>query len=219
MKDKYMFVVAHPDDEVLGAGAFIANAIRHGHQVHIVVLNADYEITRQDMRNDVERSHEVLGVKNSTLLGYKSMNFYNEDHRRIVEDIEGCIRSFEPDYVFTHFDGDIHTDHVMTSKLVQQAARLWQRHCEGHKIKGLYFMEVLSSTNWGNGNFQPDTYVEVSRQDVEKKIDALLVYKNVVRSVPHPRSVDAIRASAVIRGCEIGYRYAEAFQTVWRDNI
>lgn len=29
---KHLFVVAHPDDEVLGAGAFIYDAIRRGDQ-------------------------------------------------------------------------------------------------------------------------------------------------------------------------------------------
>ena len=39
---KYMFVVAHPDDEVLGAGGFIHKAIQHGDDVCVVILNADY---------------------------------------------------------------------------------------------------------------------------------------------------------------------------------
>lgn len=35
---RYLFVVAHPDDEVLGAGAFIFDAVRNGDAVGVVVM-------------------------------------------------------------------------------------------------------------------------------------------------------------------------------------
>ena len=79
--------------------------------------------------------------------------------------------------------------------------------------------EVLSSTNWSNDGFKPDTYVEISQQDLNQKVKALLEYKNVVRPCPHPRSAKAISSLAVLRGCDVGYNYAEAFKTVWRDSL
>lgn len=216
---KYMFVVAHPDDEVLGAGAFIHKAIKNGDDVLVVILNADYEKTRKEMFNDIEKSHAVLGVTNRCLCSYKNMDFYNEAHRDMVETIEAEIKEFKPDYIFTHYEGDLHSDHHITSMVTQQAARLWQRHSEGHKVKGLYFMEVLSSTNWGKNDFKPDTYIEATADDMQCKVQALAVYHNVVRPMPHPRSVDCIKALAILRGADIGYTYAEAFKTCWRDNL
>lgn len=214
---KYMFVVAHPDDEVLGAGAFIHKLVKQESEVCVVILNADYEKTRKEMFEDISKSHACLGVSNRALFSYKNMAFFSENHREIVESVEAEIKNFEPDYIFTHYADDVHTDHRITSLLVQQAARLWQRHSEGHKAKALYFMEVLSSTNWGKNDFSPDTYVEVSKEDMEAKMDALKAYKNVVRPVPHPRSEDCIYALATLRGGDIGYKFAEAFKTCWRD--
>lgn len=216
---KYMFVVAHPDDEVLGGGAFINKAIKRGDEVCVVILNADYEKTRNEMFNDIKRSHDVLGIINTALFSYRNMDFYNENHRDMVESIEAEIKSFQPDYIFTHNEKDLHSDHAITSMVTQQAARLWQRHSSGHKVKGLYFMEILSSTNWSGHSFKPDTYVEVSKEDVEAKIDALKVYQNVVRPAPHPRSEECVKSLAVIRGADIGYKYAEGFVTCWRDCI
>ena len=216
---RYMFVVAHPDDEVLGAGAFIRKAISDGHQVSVVILNADYEKTRKEMFNDIEKSHNILGITNRSLFSYKNMDFYNENHRDIVETIENEIREFKPDFVFTHYEQDLHSDHRITSMLTQQAARLWQRHSTGYKIKGLYFMEVLSSTNWSDSCFNPDTYVEVSSDDIEAKIEALKVYQNVVRKPPHPRSEECVKSLAILRGADKGYLYAEAFKTCWRDRL
>ena len=214
---KYMFVVAHPDDEVLGAGALIHKVIKEGNEVCVVILNADYEKTRNEMFNDIKKSHDILGITNSALFSYRNMGFYTENHREMVESIETEIRAFEPDYVFTHNDKDLHSDHGITSIVAQQAARLWQRHSKGHKIKALYFMEILSSTNWGANDFAPDTYVEVSGEDMMAEIEALKVYQNVIREAPHPRRPECIMGLATLRGADIGYRYAKAFKTVWRD--
>lgn len=216
---KYMFVVAHPDDEVLGAGAYIHKLIKEQNEVCVVILNADYEKTRNEMFNDIKKSHNVLGVTNSALFSFRNMDFYNENHRTMVETIEDEIRLFEPDYIFTHNDKDLHSDHHITSMVTQQAARLWQRHSTGHKIKALYFMEILSSTNWSLYDFKPDTYVAVSEEDIEAEIEALKVYQNVVRKAPHPRSIECLRALPVLRGADIGFSYAKAFKTCWRDCI
>ena len=216
---RYMFIVAHPDDEVLGAGAFIHKLIKNGEEVSVVILNADYEKTRKEMFNDIEKSHNALGVKDRALFSYKNMSFYNENHREMVESLEAEIKRFEPDYIFTHSDKDLHSDHAITSMVTQQAARLWQRHSSGHKIKALYFMEILSSTNWSSYGFKPDTYVEVSEEDIEAKINALKAYQNVVRDAPHPRSVKCVKAHSVLRGSDIGYIHSEAFKTCWRDCI
>lgn len=214
---RYMFVVAHPDDEVLGAGAFIHKIIKEGHEVSVVILNADYEKTRKEMFNDIEKSHDILGVTRRSLFSYKNMDFYNENHRDMVETIEAELREFKPDYLFTHFEQDLHSDHRITSMVTQQAARLWQRHSTGYKLKALYFMEVLSSTNWCLYDFKPDTYVEVTKEDVVAKVEALKVYQNVVRKPPHPRSEECVEALSILRGSNIGYVHAEAFKTAWRD--
>lgn len=216
---RYMFVVAHPDDEVLGAGAYIHKLIESGEEVCVVIMNADYEKTRKEMFDDIKKSHDILGVKNSALFSYKNMSFYTENHRDMVETIEKEIREFKPDVIFTHNDKDLHSDHHITSMVTQQAARLWQRHSKGHKVKALYFMEILSSTNWSAHDFKPDTYAEVSPENMEAKIAALACYKNVVRPDPHPRSKGNIYALAYLRGSDIGFYTAEAFKTVWRDYV
>ena len=219
---KHLFVVAHPDDEVLGAGGFIHKAIKNKDEVLVIILNADYEKTRKEMFSDIEKSHKVLGITEHSLYSYKNMSFWNENHREIVETIEKEIDRFQPDNIFTHFDGDIHTDHKIVSYLTQQAARRWQREGYSSKInkpRALYFMEVLSSTNWGSVGFVPDTYEKISADDLEKKIESLEKYKNVVRPSPHPRSEECIKSLAILRGSNIGYDYAEAFKTCWRGAI
>lgn len=222
---KHLFVVAHPDDEVLGGGAFIYDSARRGDEVAVVVLNTcDTTRYEKDMKKilvDMKRSHDILGIKYRFCHKYIDSNFHNADHRDMVQQIEDAIRLFRPDNIFTQHPGDINTDHYWTAASCMEAFRIWQRGREyDHPVEGLYLMEVQSSTDWALnpsiGRFEPNTYIEVSAAAVEAKIEALAVYENVIRPVPHPRSADALRALPVLRGSQAGVPLAEAFECVFR---
>ena len=49
---------------------------------------------------------------------------------------------------------------------------------------------------------------------MNKKIKALKIYKSEVKKFPFPRSIDAIKALAKVRGSEIGVNFAEAFEVL-----
>ena len=149
------------------------------------------------------------------------MRFKDADHHEIVRFIESCIKDCKPEVLITHHPADIHIDHNITAQCCLEAAKLPQRGITDiPKILSISFMEVASSTDWNintsNGKFFPNSYGEVTEQDIEAKIKAIEVYKDVMRDRPHPRCSDSIFAKAVCRGCESGYQYAEAFQTVFR---
>ena len=224
----HLFVVAHPDDEVLGAGAFIYEASKRGDRIAVLVLNT-CDTTRYKDDNtmivaDMAASHQILGVAECYRGRYLDSNFHNADHREMVQMIENVIRQFEPDNIFTQHPGDVNTDHFWTTAACMEAFHLFQRGREDvHPITGLYLMEVQSSTDWAlnpsESRFEPNTYFEVSYESVIKKIEALNVYENVIRPVPHPRSVEALMALPRLRGAQAGYEYAEAFQCVFRRGL
>lgn len=222
---RHLFVVAHPDDEVLGAGAFIYDAVKRGDSVAVVVLNTcdttRYEDDRDQIKRDLAESHEKLGLHKSYLYTFTDSNFNREDHRSMVEAIENAIKDFQPDTIFTQHPGDINTDHYWTAASCMEAFRLWQRgRGEYHPVEAMYLMEVQSSTDWAlnpsEERFKPNTFVEVSPEAVDAKVDALAAYENVIRPVPHPRSTKALYALPVLRGAQAGYPLAEAFECVFR---
>ncbi len=222
---RYLFVVAHPDDEVLGAGGFIYEAHKRGDECAALVLNTcdttRYEDDRSKIVEDLKRSHEIVGITKQYLGQYVDSNFQREDHRDMVQFIEGAIRDFQPDAVFTQHPGDINTDHYWCAASCMEAFRLWQRGRERVKpIDGLYLMEVQSSTDWAlnpsEKRFAPNTYVPITEDALQAKIDALKVYENVIRPCPHPRSQEALVALPVLRGAQSGNEYAEAFECVFR---
>ena len=219
MGNRYLFVVAHPDDEVLGAGATIRKLVDEGNIVRVIILNADFEISRPNMAEDLLKSKEVLGIDYVYGFNFENMGFVNENHRKMVEEIEKCIQDFKPHYIFTHSPDDVHSDHKITNMVCLQAARFGQRNNKNWKIKGLYYFEVLSSTDWGVSAFEPNVFVNVTEKQLQAKVKALDVYKNVLRSAPHPRRKANIYALATYRGSQIGYNYAEGFKLVWRDEL
>lgn len=222
---KHLFVVAHPDDEVLGAGAFIYDSARRGDEIGVMVLNTcdttRYEEDLNKITEDLSETHKFLGVAKSFTCNHLDSNFHNADHRQMVQEIEAVIREFEPDNIFTQSPGDINTDHYWTAASCMEAFRIWQRGREKIKpITALYLMEVQSSTDWALNpaikKFEPNTYVRVSEEGIEAKIQALGMYENVIRPVPHPRSVSSLRSLPILRGAQAGVPYAEAFECVFR---
>ena len=58
--------------------------------------------------------------------------------------------------------------------------------------------------------FRPNSYVEISDY-LDTKIDIMKIYKSEIQDFPGPRSEQAIRALAALRGSQMGSTAAEAF--------
>lgn len=222
---RYLVVAAHPDDEALGAGAFIHRVSKNGNEVYVCLLS-HWSPTRDDnLEEGIKKSHDILGVKKTYVGDFGCMRFKDADHHEIVRFIEACIKDCLPEVIITHHPGDIHIDHDVTNECCLEAARLPQRQLWGKmedelvfRIKKIMLMEVPSSTDWGFNTktaFIPNEFVEVSEEDVDAKIRAIGVYKEVVRKPPHPRSEKSIQALATVRGSQCGILCAEAFQQIF----
>lgn len=217
---RYLIVAAHPDDEALGAGAMIHHTVKNGNEVFVCLLS-HWSPTRDDnLEAGIKESHRILGVTKSYVGDFGCMRFKDADHHEMVRFIESCIVDCQPDVLITHHPADIHIDHGIASECCLEAARLPQRKiCSISPIKGIYFMEIPSSTDWNvNPAISPfcaNLFIAVSNSDIKAKVNAIDVYSNVLRERPHPRSFAGIQALATIRGCQCGADYAEGFQAVF----
>ena len=222
----YLIVVAHPDDEVLGAGATMYKLKKQGHKVAVVTM-ANHAAARANisatLSEDQEESMKILGVNKIYTADFPNIKMNTVPHLELVQFIEKCIEDFKAEVIITHHPSDTNNDHVMTSYAAQAAARLFQRRTDIVPLKEFLFMEVLSSTEWSfdssANRFTPNCFVEVGLDGVEKKLEALFKYRGVMRDYPHPRSYEALKGLAAYRGCQAGCNYAEAFECVFKRGI
>lgn len=219
----YLVVVAHPDDEVLGAGATIHKLIQKGHRVAVATM-ANHAAARANISNtlvaDQNEAFTLMGVTKSYAADFPNIRMNTVAHLELVKFVESCIEDFGAEAIITHHPSDTNNDHVQTSYAVQAASRLFQRKSGVPSLKELLYMEVPSSTEWSfdssSNRFMPNFFVEIGKEGVELKIKALDAYKGVMRAYPHPRSNEAIDGLAAYRGVQAGCNYAEAFECVFR---
>lgn len=221
----YLVVVAHPDDEVLGAGATLYKLAKEGHKVNVCILSGAASAREKHsnikaLKKNIISSSKILGIKKVIIGDYPNIEFNTIPHLKLVQLIENVITTTKPDIVFTHHPADLNNDHLHTSLACQAAVRLFQRKNDITPVKELLFMEVPSATEWGLNKamnpFNPNTFIEVGEESICKKLEALSKYVGVMRDYPHPRSEEAIKGLASYRGSQAGLVYAEAFECVFR---
>ncbi len=222
----YLFVVAHPDDEVLGAGATIFKLIKNGDFVTICMLSGSVSARQkrpldEELACDIDKALKMIGVSHLIKGDFPNIEFNTVPHLKLVQFVEKAIVDSDADIVFTHHPSDLNNDHLHTSLACQAAVRLFQRNHKINKIREFYFMEISSSTDWSLNRslnqFAPNTYIQIGVEGLAKKIQAISQYRNVMREYPHPRSEEAIRALAIYRGSQSGLQYAEVFECVFRN--
>ncbi len=209
-------IVAHPDDEALGAGGTMALHARRGDTVHPIFLADGVGARGQDEAAAEKRAQAgrlaaaALGASTPRFLGFPDNRLDTVALLEIIRAIEKVIAIIGPDTVYTHHQGDLNIDHAICHRAVLTACRPLPQ-CT---VRRIYAMEVLSSTEWGSPSpaqgFMPTHFVDVTTT-VEAKRHALEAYAEEMREFPHARSFEAVDALMRMRGSTVGLGAAEAF--------
>ncbi|HEX9796764.1 MAG TPA: PIG-L family deacetylase [Anaerolineales bacterium] len=193
---KVMFLGAHPDDIELGCGALLANIGGRADIVCVTLSDNQDNPELADLVDEHKRSMEVLGVPaGSVLLGAFETRNFARDRQQILEYLYQLNREHRPDIVFVHTLADIHQDHGVVT---QEALRAFR----GTSVLGF---DVLRSSH----GFFPHFLVEVSQDDVERKLKALAEYKTYGQRYYFDPAV--VRATLVRHGALAERPYAEGF--------
>jgi LmbE family N-acetylglucosaminyl deacetylase len=159
-----LFLGAHPDDIELGCGALLHNIIK---QTDVLCVTLSDNQKNPDLKNVKDEHYEsmaVLGVpREKIILGPFTTRVFPESRQDILEYFLKLRREFHPDLVFIHAKQDIHQDHLT---MTDEALRAFRG------ITVLGFDVVRSSYG-----FFPHFLMEVSEEDVNKKIEALACYE------------------------------------------
>jgi LmbE family N-acetylglucosaminyl deacetylase len=215
---RVLVVAAHPDDELLGAGATVARHVDDGDQVVAVIASegatARYQAGAETMLERCAREAAgVLGIHDLRFLGFPDQRMDTRPLIEITQAIEAVLREVRPDVVYTHFWGDLNRDH----RVVAEATQVACRPIGDDYPRRLIAFETPSSTEWAppepGSAFTPNHFVDVTTT-IDRKLAAMARYTSEVRPAPHPRSLEALRTRAAGWGHIVGRAYAEAFVIV-----
>ena len=209
-----LITAAHPDDEVLSLGGSIARWVREGHGVSVLFFTDG--VGSRGRNSAAAKTRQKAARKAAEILGFSIAGFGTfPDNQldqvallKIAQTIERTKNKLQPEQVYTHFWGDLNIDH----RRVFEGTLTAFRPQPGEKCRAIHSFEVASATEWGSpaASFLPNTYIELTADDVEKAVRAYQAYILEVRADPHSRSVEAFLARRVVRGRESGVEWAEA---------
>lgn len=161
---RVLFIGAHPDDIELGCGALIHQIAPQTEVLCVTLSDNQKNPLLKNLVQEHYRSMNVLGVKReNVILGPFTTRIFPDARQEILEYFLKLRRDFNPDLIFVHSKADVHQDH---NTITDEALRAFR----GMTVLG--FDVVRSSYG-----FFPHFIVEVSEENVNKKIEALSQYE------------------------------------------
>jgi LmbE family N-acetylglucosaminyl deacetylase len=216
MNKNIVVVAPHPDDETIGCGGTILRHIAEADEVHWLIMTSMYEdlgFSRERMEirdREIQSVAQLYGFASVNKLGFPTTKLDTLPFGTIVQKIDEVFKSIQPETVYVPYRGDVHTDHKICFDAAVSSTK-WFRQ---QTIKRVLAYETISETEFGinpdNNGFRPNVFVNIENY-LEKKLEILKEYAGEIGQFPFPRSEQAIRALAMLRGSASGTSAAEAF--------
>lgn len=211
-----LVVAPHPDDETLGCGGVILRHLAEGDRVHWVIATCmtpggGYKADEIERRGwEIAEVRERYGFQRVHALDFQTTRLDAVPMADVIESFSRVIADAKPQVLYMPCRGDIHTDHKVVFDAVASCTK-WFRT---PSLERVLAYETISETNFGLSaegmNFHPNVYVDITSY-LKSKIEIMKIYSGEMSPFPFPRSDEAIRALAALRGAESGFAAAEAF--------
>ena len=161
---RVLFLGAHPDDIELGCGALLHHIVKQTDVLCVTLSDNQKNPDLKNVKNEHFEAMAVLGVpEEKIILGPFTTRVFPATRQEILEYFLKLRRDFKPDLIFVHSRQDMHQDH---NTMTEEALRAYRG------ITVLGFDVVRSSYD-----FFPHFLVEVTEENVNKKIEALSKYE------------------------------------------
>jgi LmbE family N-acetylglucosaminyl deacetylase len=213
---KTLVIAPHPDDESLGCGGTLLRRKAEGAELGWLIVTGISEEAGWPMDQVKQRDAELQTVEK--LFGFSEV-FNLRLPTACIDELpmgelighfSAVFKSFQPEEVFLPHRCDVHTDHKAVFDAVAACTK-WFRY---PSVRRVLAYETLSETDFGldpDSGFRPNCFVDIGSY-LEEKLRILSVYRSELGTFPFPRSLEAIRALATLRGATAGFGAAEAFQ-------
>lgn len=200
-----------------GGGGSILKFKDAGNEIYwlnVTDVKAEYGWERsfvEKRRIQINQAKEYYGFHEFINLQFPPAQLDDRNKSMLIEAIGGIFDRVKPDCIILPDYNDAHSDH----KYVFEAACACSKTFRRGYIKRILTMEIASETNFGkpDGLFHPNLYIDISDY-MDRKLEALRIYDTELGELPFPRSAEAVKSQAVVRGIEAGVLYAEAFRVI-----
>lgn len=210
MTSSILFICAHSDDHIIGAGGSIAKYVSEGKRVLVLILSYG-ERTHPWLKADVTKTLRAQETKEAdTIIGCSSRFFdlreghYLEDFPAIREEVLALLQKERPVRIFTHSNEDPHPDHQACYQLTRELLKI-------SKVK----TELYSFSIWNpfslKRNRLPRMYVDITETH-NQKVTALRSFKSQWAALL--LLFGSIFTREIKNGLHIGKRYAESFYRI-----
>jgi len=217
-----LVIGAHIDDESFGMGGTIYEHTQRGDVVDVLTItdscsvqykNKNWKKMMREKQKQAKKVMDILGVRRYELNELPEMTLDISTQIDVNRIIGNKIESFDPDIVYTHFSGDLNSDHRYVFKSTMVACRPIEDDV-GSSNRKIISYEVPSSSEWSWMHFNPNMYASLSSREIDKKMQAVHCYESEIRDWPHPRSRDAIYYQMKHHGSTVGCFAAERFKII-----
>jgi len=216
MKKNILVVAPHPDDETLGCGATLLRLASEGHVIHWLIMTCmqpEQGFTQERIaarQNEIEQVRNAYNFAEVYRINFPTTLLDTVPVGDLVRSVSNAIQNCQANTVFVPYRNDVHSDHAATFDATIACCKTF-RHLT---VRSVYAYETLSETEFGlrpdDPGFRPNLFIDISTW-IDRKIEILEMFAGELGEFPFPRSIECVRAQALLRGSQSGVRAAEAF--------
>lgn len=229
MEGKRLLVVsAHAADYVWRSGGTIANYIRNGAEVCVVVLSYGVRGESNDLwKQEGQTAETVKGIRDgetrkaAQILGIKNIEFWDyEDYpipfdKEMEEKMVKKIRTFRPDIIITHdkydilnFDHNHASDFVWRCSIMSNSSGVLVEGTRPTKQMRLFGFEPHQTEL---SHYTPGSFVDIT-ESYEQKVEAMKCFQAQHHLIQYYTDRAAMRGNHARRlSGNQNYKYAESF--------
>jgi LmbE family N-acetylglucosaminyl deacetylase len=206
--EKVLFLCPHPDDAEFSSGGTIAKLIENNIEIHYAVFSMCEKsipdgFVSGTIKNELLQVCDFMGVKRKFMHLYNfEVRVFPQYRQEILEEMVKLNKLTKFDLVFLPSSSDIHQDHKT----------IYDEGIRAFKQSRLLSYEMP----WNNFSFLSNLYVTLEERHLQKKIEALKLYKS--QSFRQYSNEEYLKSLMKIKGLQINEKYAETFQ-ILRWNI
>lgn len=204
IQKKILLFAPHPDDEIIGCGGYLAQHVSHSQIQIIIVTNGEHGL------NNISDSHirqseclaglDEIGINQEQVVFWNFVDNQIPLHGQIVQLCREFVQHFNANEILLPAPTEQHPDHRRVTRAILKSLT---NHWQGN----LLFYETISSGLSINHSIDISDYFSL-------KTKALAHHKTQTEQFDYLSYIENLNQ---MRGCVIGTKYAEGYQSFYWD--